>query len=182
MSSDESDVEIDPVTQVKVDINRSRGPAWRSGRLVKFYKVLEDNKAVDPNVRPKGGVGKKRPRRAGPPKDEFILPPKGVAPWMVSRRWVDRARKTHVDLESVLGRLVADEYVLDREIYKELGEDSEVGGDDEAEMEMDAPQAQVQQESSQVPTQGAQIRTLRLGLQPQQLEAGPASSGTYTLQ
>ncbi|KAF5322294.1 hypothetical protein D9619_000507 [Psilocybe cf. subviscida] len=178
MSSDESDVEVDPATQVKVDICRSRGPAWRSGRLVNFYKVLEDNKVVDPNVRPKGGVGKKRPRRAGPPKAEFILPPKGVAPWMVSRRWVEKARKTYADLDSVLGKLVADEYVLDGEMYEELGDESEVDDGGEAEMETDVPPVQDQ---PQLPIQGAQMHTLRLGLQPQQLEVGPAFSGRYTL-
>ncbi|KAJ7129511.1 hypothetical protein C8R44DRAFT_700337 [Mycena epipterygia] len=110
MSSEESDFEVDAglsATPRGSGPLRTRGYAWRSSRLLRFYAVLDIEDTADASARPKRGAGR-RERFPGPHKDGFHLPPKGVASWMVSRRWLLSAQAEHPDLVNALKKLVFD--------------------------------------------------------------------------
>ncbi|KAI0750685.1 hypothetical protein C8Q80DRAFT_524321 [Daedaleopsis nitida] len=108
MSSEESDDEHGAsVDGEPVQAFRTRGLVWRSARLRRFYAVLDEQDRFDKSGRPKRGLGR-RVRREGPPKDGIFLPPKGVARWMVSRRWMQEMAAMRPDLADSLRELVVD--------------------------------------------------------------------------
>ncbi|KAJ7094619.1 hypothetical protein B0H15DRAFT_969605 [Mycena belliarum] len=120
MSSEESDFDTD------MDISttprgsrplRTRGYAWRSSRLLRFYAILDAEDSADANTRPKRGLGR-RERFKGPHKEGLQLPPKGVASWMISRRWLVTA---HPDLGIQLKTIVSDAPGIDWARLSELG-------------------------------------------------------------
>jgi hypothetical protein len=127
MSSEESDVEQDPSRTPSL-LLRTHGYAWRSTRLLRFYHILDEEEQNDKSSKPKRGVGKKE-RFVGPPKEAFHLPPKGVATWMISRRWIHSAQVKHPDLHEVLKNLVIDPEGFDWNRFDLLGHESEVEGD-----------------------------------------------------
>ena len=85
--------------------------------------------------KPKRGQGKKE-RRVGPNKDEFILPPQGVATWMISRRWYKASLTTHKDLQNVLNKLIVEPEGFNWEPFHHLGDESV----DEGEVTSQQPQ------------------------------------------
>lgn len=130
MSSEESDFELDPVSLQQSAILRSQGYAWRSTRLVRFFSVLDEEEKADISTKPKRGVGRKE-RRVGPPKEEFCLPPQGIATWMISRRWYKASRNTYPDMPETLDRLIVDPPEFDWTNFHDLGEES-TGSEGEA--------------------------------------------------
>lgn len=87
MSSDESGGEDGN------DVLYAQGYAWRSRRLLCLYSVLDIEAAADgePQTR------RKKTRIAGRHKEGLYLPPKGVASWMISRRWLSDLQTTNPD-------------------------------------------------------------------------------------
>jgi hypothetical protein len=120
MSSEESDYETD-ASGNRVSILRTRGYSWRSQRLIQFYGILD---GVVPN-KIKRGAGKKE-RASGPVKEGFNLPPKRVASWMISKRWVKAAQREHSDLPNVMRKLIEEPAGFEWSRLDILGEDSEV--------------------------------------------------------
>ncbi|KAF7352656.1 hypothetical protein MVEN_01231300 [Mycena venus] len=130
MSSEESD--FDP-TDASVDLSayprgsgplQTRGYGWRSTRLLRFYAVLDDEDAADAETRPRRGVGR-RERFVGPHKEGFHMPPKGVASWMISRRWIAAAQVELPDLGNALGGIVVDAPGFDLTRFVELGPETD---------------------------------------------------------
>ncbi|KAK0498621.1 hypothetical protein EDD18DRAFT_1158480 [Armillaria luteobubalina] len=119
MSSDDSDSEDDGLLC-------SRGYPWRSKRLIRLYEILDKEDVGDKASKPKRGVGKKD-RTVGPLKEGFCLPPKGVASWMVSRRWIAETQLTRSDLPHWLESIVNDLPDFDSTVQKcvILGDDSD---------------------------------------------------------
>ncbi|KAI0650325.1 hypothetical protein C8Q79DRAFT_1006604 [Trametes meyenii] len=125
MSSEESDGEF-VENDEKVQVFRTRGPSWRSARLLRYYAVLDDQDRHEKSMKPKRGIGR-RLRREGPPKDGFSLPPKGVARWMVSRKWLRETEEMRPDLAVTLRDTIVDEVDQESEVTQALlgGEESE---------------------------------------------------------
>ena len=123
MSSEESDEEVVPLSSQPISILRTRGYTWRSKRLLRFYEILDDEERSDVIPKLKRGVGK-RERRVGPPKEEFILPPEGVATWMISKRWYRSSLVTRPDLATLLSKRVSDTPGFDWSNFIELGDAS----------------------------------------------------------
>lgn len=98
----------------KSAVIRVQGLGWRSSRLVKLYHILDEAGQNDPTLSstlPRGDKGKQK--MTGETKDTnkagaFVLPPKGVSLWMISRRWLGRANITHRDLPNLLKGLVVE--------------------------------------------------------------------------
>lgn len=130
MSSEESDFETDPVSSQPSAILRSRGYAWRSARLVRLFSVLDEEERVNLSAKPKRGVGRKE-RRVGPPKEEFRLPPRDIATWMISRRWYKASLKVYSDLPETLNKLIVDPPGFNWTHFHDLGEES-ADSEDEA--------------------------------------------------
>ncbi len=127
MSSEESDgeqTETDGATTVEVF--RTRGLPWRSARLRRFYTVLDEQDRFEKSAKPKRGVGR-RVRREGLPKDGLFLPPKGVARWMVSRKWRQETEAMRPDLVDALRDLIVDPVEPEPEVAQMMlgPEDSE---------------------------------------------------------
>lgn len=101
MSSEESDFEDEPGTEPGT--LRTRGYLWRSTRLLRFYEALDNEAYSERANQPRRGLGRKG-RTAGPPKEGRHLPPKGVASWMVSKRWVS----ANLDIRDELTQLIQD--------------------------------------------------------------------------
>ncbi|KAJ7044497.1 hypothetical protein C8F04DRAFT_588509 [Mycena alexandri] len=120
MSSEESDFDTDTEHPRGSGPLQTRGYEWRSTRLLRFYAVLDEEDTADARARPKRGVGR-RERFTGPHKEGFHLPPKGIASWMVSRRWVFTAQVVHPDLGDALKELVFDAPGWDWTRFGELG-------------------------------------------------------------
>ncbi|KAI0327783.1 hypothetical protein GY45DRAFT_1327227 [Cubamyces sp. BRFM 1775] len=137
MSSEESDGEYVEDGE-KVQVFRTRGPSWRSARLVRYYAILDDQDRLEKSMKPKRGIGR-RIRREGPPKDGLFLPPKGVARWMVSRRWLQETEAMRPDLVDALRDLVVDDAEQETEVTRVMlgAEESE----DEATQGALAPEA-----------------------------------------
>ena len=119
MSSDESDVEAGAS-----GILRTRRCLWRSSRLARFYCMLDDEDKADRLAKPKRGAGKKE-RYPGPPKEGFHLPPKGVATWMISKRWMKTSQMQYADLLTTLEKLVDDSLGFDWDQFDALGNESD---------------------------------------------------------
>lgn len=105
------------------DVYRIRGLPWRSTRLRNFYATLDEGEQADKNFRPRRGVGRKE-RCLGPLKDGFFMPPKGVASWMISRRWLNEFQMTHPDLVELLKDIVVDPPGFDWGQFLILGEEN----------------------------------------------------------
>lgn len=131
MSSEESDFELDDGSpnSRRSGFLRTRGYAWRSSRLKKFYDTLDEEEKTDKSTRPKRGVGKKE-RFTGPPKDGFYTPPKGISTWMISRRWIDETTLKHPDLPDLLKKLVDDPPGFDWDHFDALGDETDDLGDE----------------------------------------------------
>lgn len=123
MSSEESDNEMDPHSSQPFTYLKTHGYGWRSSRLLQFYYILDEEERVDSSSKPKRGQGKKE-RRIGPNKQEFILPPQGVATWMISRRWYRDSLTSHPDLPVILDQLIVDPVGFDWTQFHDLGEES----------------------------------------------------------
>jgi hypothetical protein len=126
MSSEESDCDDDD--NHSSGRLRTRGLPWRSSRLKRFYGTLDEEEWLDKSTKPKRGVGKKE-RYAGPPKEGLCMPPKGVASWMISKRWIKQQSASHPDLVDVLKNIVEDPPEDDLSQVGVLGEES---GDEQA--------------------------------------------------
>lgn len=155
MSSEESDMEDGARSSTTL---RTRGYAWRSRRLLRLYRILDVEEMSDKSTKPRRGVGK-RHRVQGPFKDGDLLPPAGIATWMISRRWVKVTSVSHPDLPEALERLVvARDAAHDSARLSVLGEDSEVS--DEFDNHASSPVEQVgyaQLESYQFPAQSSSL-------------------------
>ena len=98
----------------KSAVIRVQGLGWRSSRLVKLFHVLDEAGQNDPTLSstlPRGDKGKQK--MTGETKDTnragaFVLPPKGVSFWMISRRWLGRANLVHRDLGNLLRGLIVE--------------------------------------------------------------------------
>lgn len=123
MSSEESDCETD-ASGSRENTLCTRGYAWRSQRLVRFYSILD----VEAPSKLKRGVGKKE-RQIGPLKEGFHLPPKGIASWMISKRWMKAARQEHHDLPNILRKLIEEPAGFEWRRLEILGEGSEDDSD-----------------------------------------------------
>lgn len=133
MSSEEScDEFVEPTypsgVLSNVQVLRVRGLPWRSSRLLRFYATLDAEESAEqmPELsnKPRRPLTRKE-RCIGPPKDGFIMPPRGVATWMISRRWIRENQDAHPDLEQLLKELVSDPPGFDWETFDALGEESE---------------------------------------------------------
>ena len=123
MSSEESDYESDPNSSQPTSILRTHGYAWRSARLLRFYSILDDEEMAESSTKPKRGSGKKE-RRIGSVKDEFILPPQGIATWMVSKRWYNASLNDHPDLPQTLENLIENPDGFVWAQFPDLGDES----------------------------------------------------------
>ena len=126
MSSEESDSDEESAGGSHPGFLRIRGQAWRSTRVRKFFNRLDDEEKEEMRQRPKPkrGSGKKE-RIRGPDKEAFHLPPKGVASWMISRRWMTVALRKHPDLPDVLKKTVVDPPGFDWDGFRVLGQESD---------------------------------------------------------
>lgn len=109
-------------------VYRIRGLPWRSTRLRNFYNMLDEGDQADKNSRPKRGAGRKE-RCLGPPKEGFFMPPKGVASWMISRRWSNLLQTTNPELVELLKDLVVDPPGFDWSQFLALGAEESEGED-----------------------------------------------------
>lgn len=107
MSSEESDGEYTERDGDTIQVFRTRGYAWRSTRLKLFYGILDEHDKFQKSTLPKRGIGR-RERREGALKEGLFLPPKGIARWMVSRRWLEETKLIRPDLTDVLNGLIVD--------------------------------------------------------------------------
>lgn len=104
-----------------------RGLPWRSTRLRNFYDALD--REEDPEVLVVDNMSINKPRRVIPrkerciglPKDDSIMPPKGVADWMVSRKWI----RDHPDFRAQLRDLIVDYPGFNWNGFRALGDESE---------------------------------------------------------
>ena len=124
MSSEESDSDDESGGVSHPGFLRIRGYAWRSTRLRKFYTFLDDEEKAEKSQRPKRGSGKKE-RVRGPDKEMFHLPPKGIASWMISKRWLTVSQTKHPDLPGVLKKTVVDPLGFDWGRFDMLGPESD---------------------------------------------------------
>ncbi|KDQ64637.1 hypothetical protein JAAARDRAFT_145597 [Jaapia argillacea MUCL 33604] len=109
--------------QERAQILRVRGLPWRSTRIQKFFGVLDDDDKLEKSMKPRRGNGRKE-RCLGPPKNEFCMPPKGVASWMISRRWIRAMEMSHPDLLELLKDVIVDPPGFDWNQFHGLGEES----------------------------------------------------------
>ncbi|KAG2077271.1 hypothetical protein BDR04DRAFT_1000628 [Suillus decipiens] len=127
MSSEESETEEDPVVGSRTTSLRVRGFPWRSTRLLRFFDILDGYDKADSSQKPRRGVGRKE-RFHGLPKEGLILPPKGVATWMISKRWISVMQASHLEVLSSLRDIVVDPVGFDWSQFHALGEESEDEG------------------------------------------------------
>jgi len=97
-----------------------RGITWRSNRLLKFYSVLDEDDRLDKSMKPKRGFGR-RDRNEGPPKDSLTFPPKGIASWMISRRWLREVQMAHPEVVRAVQELLYDPPGFDWRKFDALG-------------------------------------------------------------
>lgn len=124
MSSEESEEEEDAARGMRTTIFRIRGFTWRSLRLQRFFDALDEEDKADNEQRPRRGVGR-RERFGGPPKDGILIPPKGIASWMISKRWVRDMAASHGEVVGILKEVVVDPAGFDCVGYGVLGDESE---------------------------------------------------------
>ncbi|KAI0004910.1 hypothetical protein BJV74DRAFT_805659 [Russula compacta] len=119
MSSEESD-DDSKLGATKEKALVVRGIPWRSNRLLKFYSVLDEDDRLDKSMRPKRGLGR-RDRNEGPHKDNLTFPPKGIASWMISRRWLRDVQIAHPEVLRAVQELVYDPPGFDWTKFDALG-------------------------------------------------------------
>ena len=119
MSSEESEEDSKPGV-MKDKVLKVRGIPWRSNRLLKFYSVLDEDDRLDKSMKPKRGLGR-CDRNEGLPKDVLTIPPKGVANWMISRRWLRDVQLVHPDVIRAVQELVYDPPGFDWRKFDALG-------------------------------------------------------------
>lgn len=107
MSSEESEVEEDPTSETRAVVLRIRGCQWRSLRLQHFFDALDKEEREVNAQRPRRGVGRKE-RYRGPAKEGILLPPKGVASWMISKRWMAMVQESHSEVHDMLKDVIMD--------------------------------------------------------------------------
>lgn len=107
MSSEESEVEEDPTSQARTVVLRIRGCQWRSLRLQHFFDVLDKEEREANAQKPRRGVGRKE-RYRGPAKEGILLPPKGVASWMISKQWIAMVQESHSEVHDMLKDVIMD--------------------------------------------------------------------------
>lgn len=121
MSSEESEPEDAPGSvQRPVMTFRIRGLPWRSRRLQNFYMTLDEGDQIDKSAQPRRGLGR-RERCVGPNKEIYNLPPKGVASWMISRRWLNDLRRDYPESAGLMGDIVSDPPGFDWNVFRALG-------------------------------------------------------------
>ncbi|KAI0268371.1 hypothetical protein BC834DRAFT_869090 [Gloeopeniophorella convolvens] len=120
MSSEESDDESKPGVAVKDKVLVVRGLPWRSDRLLRFYAILDEDERIDKSLKPKRGLGR-RERNEGPPKRGLTIPPKGVASWMISRRWLRDMQVAQPEVARAVRELVLDPPGFDWAEFDALG-------------------------------------------------------------
>jgi hypothetical protein len=119
MSSEESDDDSkQSATKEKAIV--VRGITWRSNRLLKFYSILDEDDRLDKSTKPKRGFGR-RDRNEGPPKVNLTFPPKGIASWMISRRWLRDVQTAHPEVLRAVQELVYDHSGFDWTKFDALG-------------------------------------------------------------
>lgn len=126
MSSEESEPEDAPGSVSRPATTfRIRGLPWRSHRLRNFYMTLDEGDQIDKSTQPRRGLGR-RDRCPGPNKEIYFLPPKGVASWMISRKWLNELQQTRPEIAPLMKDIVEDPPGFDWNIFLALGgEDSE---------------------------------------------------------
>jgi len=125
MSSEESEVDEDAATGMRTTFFRIRGIAWRSLRLQRFFDVLDEEDKADNMQRPRRGVGRKE-RIPGLPKEGMLVPPKGVASWMISKQWIHLTQRSHEEVLCMLKEIVVDPAGFDwGQFHNILGEESD---------------------------------------------------------
>ncbi|KAG2056287.1 hypothetical protein BDR06DRAFT_880491 [Suillus hirtellus] len=124
MSSEESETEDDPVVGSRTTSLRVRGLPWRSTRLLRLFDILDNHEKADNSQKPRRGVGRKE-RFRGLPKEGLVLPPKGVATWMISKRWISVMQASHLEVLSSLKDVILDPVGFDWSQFHALGEESE---------------------------------------------------------
>lgn len=130
MSSEEScDEYTDPSpsgTMGKVQVFRVRGIPWRSHRLLRFYALLDEEERLDieRGVKHRRNVIKKD-KNLVEYKDLSVMPPEGVASWMISKRWRKELSMYNEDLLKSLDQLVVDPQGFDWSHYDALGVETE---------------------------------------------------------
>ncbi|KAF8138462.1 hypothetical protein EV363DRAFT_1393914 [Boletus edulis] len=124
MSSEESEVEEDAATGTRTTIFRIRGFPWRSLRLQRFFDVLDEEDKVENAQRPRRGVGR-RERFSGPAKEGVMVPPRGVASWMISKGWLRVMAASHGEVVGMLQEIIVDPVGFDWTQFEVLGEESE---------------------------------------------------------
>ncbi|TFY83941.1 hypothetical protein EWM64_g58 [Hericium alpestre] len=139
MSSEESEDE-----QVEADSSKPkakklmvRGIPWRSTRMLRYYGMLDEDDKVEKGLKPKRAP--RQDRNEGPPKAGFHMPPKGVASWMVSRRWLRDLQLSHPELVGLLNDIVVDPPGFDWNQFDALGYESE----DELDPDLSAVSGQI---------------------------------------
>ncbi|KAH0839921.1 hypothetical protein J3R83DRAFT_873 [Lanmaoa asiatica] len=123
MSSEESEVEEDIGAGTRTTLFRLRGFPWRSLRLQRFFDALDEEDKADNAQRPRRGVGR-RERFPGPPQEGILVPPKGVASWMISKQWIRMMDASHAEVLAMLKEVVVDPAGFDWEQISVLGEES----------------------------------------------------------
>lgn len=125
MSSEESEVEEDDGSGTRTTFFRIRGFPWRSLRLQRFFDALDEEDRVDNTQRPRRGVGRKE-RFPGRVKEGILIPPKGVASWMISKRWMEMMEGSHGgEVVGLLKEVVVEPVGFDWGRFDMLGEESE---------------------------------------------------------
>ncbi|KZT19279.1 hypothetical protein NEOLEDRAFT_982239 [Neolentinus lepideus HHB14362 ss-1] len=126
MSSEDSmDEEIRfgaPRMQDKGQVLRIRGLLWRSSRLQRLFGLLDEDDQADKSLKPKRGIGRKE-RCIGPPRDG--MPPKGVARWMISRRWLRTMELSQPQFSQIIQDIIVDHPDFDWEHFYALGDESD---------------------------------------------------------
>jgi hypothetical protein len=91
--------------------------------LIKLYNALDEEYLSRATV--KRGVALKE-KYPGPMKEGYlVLPPKGVAGWMISKFWLRNMSAVHKDLEQWLKPLLLDPPGFDWYNFRELGDATE---------------------------------------------------------
>lgn len=127
MSSEESEVEEDPAAGSRATSLRIRRLPWRSTRLQRFFDILDEEDKAESSQKPRRGVGRKE-RSQGPPKEGVLHPPKGVATWMISKRWISEMQASHLEVLNSLKDIVEDPVGFEWSQFHALGEESEDEG------------------------------------------------------
>lgn len=123
MSSEESEVETDSTGELRTVVLRVRGYSWRSVRLQRFFDALDTQDRETNAQKPRRGVGRKE-RYRGPPKEHLVLPPKGVASWMISKRWMGYVQESHSEVLGMLKGVAVDPDGFDWSYLHPLGDES----------------------------------------------------------